>query len=126
MFRKGDMVWSFTQGWGVVTDVEDLVSVKFDKGGYDYYEFDGRRFSEDINRDLFFCSFMVPSIASIRPQWRAKKLGKYFLVGTYGYITSDMEEFKEHNDRRWECGNYFQTEEEAMESKFYKVFNDKD
>ena len=60
-------------------------------------------------------------------RYLANEKSFYYFVSSYGTIgksTHNKKTFVGDDEKRWEVGNYFQTEEEAKESKFYKVFKD--
>lgn len=46
-------------------------------------------------------------------RWRAKNNSQYFLIRTDGYTAQSADEDHEFDDRRYQLGNYYQTEEEA-------------
>ncbi|MGL5962453.1 MAG: hypothetical protein ACRCZ0_10970 [Cetobacterium sp.] len=73
-------------------------------------------------------SFVAKQVDASLPKvgWRAEKSMNYFMIDGCGAVVSRSDHH--HDDSPPETylvGNYFQTEEEAMKSKFYKVFHDK-
>ncbi|MGL5014450.1 MAG: hypothetical protein ACRC6V_09210 [Bacteroidales bacterium] len=125
MFKVGDKVWSISYGWGEIVGIDHnssyMLKVQFDDE-YITYTDDGKQYYGN-NRDLFFKEIPIPMEALERPRWRAEKYDSYFVVTRNGGILEISEQGYQIDDEQYECGNYFQTEEEAKESKFYKVFN---
>ncbi|MGL5725582.1 MAG: hypothetical protein ACRCXP_13820, partial [Cetobacterium sp.] len=62
----------------------------------------------------------------IRPRWRAEKAESYYTITAYGDVDSRVENFDEYDNNLFRAKNYFQTEEEAKESKIYRAFNEED
>lgn len=131
-FEVGDKVWSLVSGWGKVVAISRFkytsypVNVAFDKGK-NYIEFftkDGKSHVKDINQTIFFEELEIPESALVKPKWRAKSGCLYFYVDSDGTIERAVEDSNGIDSGRFEQGNYFQTEKEAKESKFYKVFHD--
>jgi hypothetical protein len=60
------------------------------------------------------------------PRWRAEKGGKYFYVCSLDGISYENDDYGYSDNRNYNSGNYFRTEEEAKNSKFYKVFHEED
>lgn len=130
MFKENDRVWDMRYGWGTVVSIteEDLypVVVKFEHSIVRKYFKDGRWDKTDRNRILFFQEISVPQEALERPRWRAEKNREYFFVNGCGAIVTGCELFCVKDGLKFEVGNYFQTEEEAKGSKFYKVFHEEE
>ena len=57
-----------------------------------------------------------------------KNMFYYFVscYGTIGKVANNENTFKGDDKKRFEVGNFFETEKEAKESKFYKVFHKED
>jgi hypothetical protein len=60
------------------------------------------------------------------PRWRAKEGNDYFCVSGLGDIDNYVDQFTGWDTGLWIAGNYFKTEEEAKNSKFYKVFHEEE
>lgn len=59
-------------------------------------------------------------------RYLANEKSFYFFVSSYGTVGQSTHKKKTYygdDEKRWDVGNYFETEEEAKQSKFYKVFN---
>lgn len=57
------------------------------------------------------------ALASINPEpWRAEEGGKYWTYTKEGYLTWGYEHFHDLTNKRYESGNYFQTQELAESS----------
>lgn len=130
MFKVGDKVWTFENGWGVVKTVSGghvfPVVVKFEKSGLAIsHTLDGKEALER-GRVLLFEEVQIPESALIRPRWRAEDMGEYFHINTVGAIISTVECGVKIDDNCWKVGNYFRTEEEAKESKIYRAFHEED
>ncbi|MGL5051572.1 MAG: hypothetical protein ACRC6E_13240 [Fusobacteriaceae bacterium] len=127
MFRIGDKVWDIRFGWGVVVEIREHglnnVGVKFGDFVlfYTQYGFYG---AIDFDRSLFFGELVIPVSALIRPGWRGARGDKYYYVTSYGSVIRDVENSYKPDTLLFKTGNYFRTEKEAKESKFYKVFHD--
>ena len=87
------------------------------------YTQDGK-YTEEGLRTLFFEEIPIPESAYKKPKWRAEKGCNYFYVMSDGNINITFDDRTECNDLCFKHGNYFKTEEEAKESKFYKVFHE--
>ena len=53
---------------------------------------------------------------SERKRWRAKEDERYWYVGSDGVVDDNYEDKMGTDDRRYEFGNYFKTEEEAQKT----------
>ena len=53
---------------------------------------------------------------SERKRWRAKEDERYWYVGSDGVVDDNYEDKMGTDDRRYEFGNYFKTEEEAQKA----------
>ena len=127
-FKAGDKVWSLTDGWGKVKSVDSNyispVRVKFEEVGFIRpFSLDGVEAGLRM-RTLFFQEIEIPKEALIRPRWRAKIEDCYIVVSSIGRVETHQEFGQISDDKRYESGNYFQTEELARDSKFYKVFHE--
>ena len=126
-FKAGDTVYCTMYGKGVVERIDENgdypVLVTFKNGVTKSYTKDGRFYAE-VNRTLFFEEIKIPESAYVRPKWRAEKGCKYFLINSIGDIYNTMDNYYEIDDLHFETGNYFKTEEEAKQSKFYKIFHE--
>ena len=56
-------------------------------------------------------------------RWRAKRGGEYWVAGSIGDIMSCREDCNNVDNKFYENGNYFQTEEQAKKSNIYKMLN---
>ena len=60
---------------------------------------------------------------SERKRWRAKEDERYWYVGSDGVVDDNYEDKMGTDDRRYEFGNYFKTEEEAQKTaEWLKAF----
>ncbi|MGL5231920.1 MAG: hypothetical protein ACRC7W_01130 [Fusobacteriaceae bacterium] len=128
MFKVGDKVYCMLYGEGKVIKLESdiyCIGVVFKNNFYRWYTADGR-LKEGCPSTLGFTKIEMPKPVQIRLRWRANHNGGYFHVNTMGFI-NDAIEVGDSTDRgRFKVGNYFQTEQEAKESKFYKVFREEE
>ena len=129
-FKVGDEVHCIFYGKGECIKIEEddrifPVTIKFETGRILSYTKDGRYLIDGI-RTLFFEEIKIPESAYKRPKWRAKEGEFYFLVDTTGDILKILDSRNFYDDKKFKIGNYFKTEEEAKESKFYKVFHEED
>lgn len=128
-FKVGDTVYCMIHGEGIVETIDNVlydfpIKVRFKKDMIlRSYTKDCKK-REDSNRTLFFEEIQIPESAYVRPKWRAEKGNKYFLINSIGDIYNTVDNYYEIDDLHFKKGNYFQTEEEAKESKFYKVFHE--
>ena len=130
----GDRVWSTLYGYGTVVEIDEsanypiLVNFDRDCNVIDPVSFsrDGKSWSTHEVPSLFFD---IPEMYKEenypeKPRWRAKLEGRYYLVTSLGTVNHCQESGNLYDDALFDVGNYFKTEEEAMNSKFYKAFND--
>ena len=66
----------------------------------------------------------VTSLELKRPKWRAEPERKYYFVESTGVVISGYEYGNINAEERFQVGNYFKSEKEAKESKFYEVFHE--
>lgn len=129
MFEVGHRVWSFYHGWGVVSEITDDVNfpvrVKFDNGRSDKYSAEGQEYLFK-SRCLFFEEIAIPDSALNPPRWRADEGKTYYTVNGIGEISEYVDFRDRTDDIKFDFGNYFKTRVEASESKFYKVYREKD
>lgn len=61
------------------------------------------------------------------PRWRAKYEKRYYYVSDGGCVKTTIEDFMDEDDKRYECGNYFRTREEAeiVAKKISKIFKER-
>lgn len=142
MFETGDKVYSIEFGWGKIENITikkidsfcrnswlseiEVAIVSFDsqENVKFCYTLDGKRASySTVKRTLFFKEIEIPEEATIRPRWRANKFCEYYVVSNFGKIEKSYEKGNCIDDRLYEIGNYFETEETAMRSRFYGVFH---
>ncbi|MGL5050649.1 MAG: hypothetical protein ACRC6E_08515 [Fusobacteriaceae bacterium] len=127
MFKVGDKVYDIKFGFGEVVEIRECglnnVGVKFGNfvRFYTQYGFYG---AIDFNRSLFFEEIEIPVSALTRPRWRALKGGVFWYVSAFGIATKGIDYYSICDDTLNKVGNYFKTEEETEESRFYKVFHD--
>ena len=129
-FQVGDKVYDIlSQKWGVIATIEEghtfPVAVDFDTFK-ERYTLKGEYYNNDCIRVLYFTSFQItpPPEALIRPRWRAELTGVYYYVDSFGSIYASHNFNYKADNRRYSIGNYFRTEEDARDSKFYKVFHE--
>ncbi|MGL5051709.1 MAG: hypothetical protein ACRC6E_13940 [Fusobacteriaceae bacterium] len=132
MFKVGDKVWDIRFGWGKVIDTKHTktlpICVEFGSR-YIKYAIDGRDRNDDycINRSLFFQELVITEEALKKAKWRAKTNDDvYFTVDGKGEVVCWADDYSEYDDAMYRVGNYFETTEEAEESKFYKVFHEEE
>ncbi|MGL4999410.1 MAG: hypothetical protein ACRC5T_10620 [Cetobacterium sp.] len=129
MFKVGDKVYDVRHGWGKVEDVEysTLFPILVDFEEYfDMYTVDGKDAILDKKACLFFEQIEIPDSALTRAKFRASYGEKYYSVNHYGVVERSIERSYKIDSRLVDIGNYFKTEKEAKESKFYKIFHDKE
>lgn len=126
-FEVENTVYCVMFGKGVVDNIDEEeyypVTVTFENGREESYTSNGEYYANS-NRTLFFEEIPIPESAYVKPKWRAEKGNKYFLINSIGDIYNTIDNYYEVDDLHFEKGNYFQTEEEGKESKFYKVFHE--
>ena len=128
-FKVGDTVYCVIFGKGIVKSIDfgDYpVYVEFFIGNSTFkisYTQDGKYDANGL-RTLFFEEIKIPESAYKRPRWRAREGGRYYYVGALGDVASITELESDYDNKMFNVGNYFKTEEEAKESKFYKVFHE--
>lgn len=128
MFKVGQRVWDIRLGWGTVTSVSRAESKRYPmevqfEGAKDVYTLEGG--STHMNRrSLFFEEILIPESALKPKRWRAERSILYCFVASYGDIVWTAEWGHEADGLKYKLGNYFQTEAEARESKFYRVFHE--
>ena len=123
MYKVGDSVWDVLIGWGEVADVDVMIGrvlVQFENGSVNY-TLDGKSYHDNINPSLYFEEFPVPKI--VRPRFRAKSAECYYYVDEHGEILQEDEGGYQFDEKCFNCGNYFETEQEAIDSEIYKAFN---
>ncbi|MGL5049707.1 MAG: hypothetical protein ACRC6E_03630, partial [Fusobacteriaceae bacterium] len=86
------------------------------------YTTDGKDSDNDVNRILLFEEIEIPISALIRPRFRALKGDVFWYVSAFGITTKGIDYYSICDETLYKTGNYFKTEEETKESKFYKVF----
>lgn len=62
----------------------------------------------------------------MKTRLRAEKGEEYFLVTSYGGIYKTKDNYYEMDDLHFNVKNYFKSEQEAKESKIYKVFHEEE
>ena len=58
------------------------------------------------------------------PRFRSEVGGVYFYVSAIGSVCKDIESSSSIDDKLFEIGNYFETYDEALNSKFRKIFEE--
>lgn len=129
-FKVGDTVYCIIHGKGIICQISGSIDypvlVKFSDGELKRcYTQDGRYVKEG-GRALFFEEIIIPESAYKRPRWRAKSGDIYCHICGTGLIMHSAEYNTLENDAHFNTGNYFKTEEQAKESKFYKVFHEEE
>lgn len=131
MFKVGDRVWEAREGWGEVVDTEAggiyKIRVKLERFCQNYTS-DGKLLLEDKYPILFFNEITEEMYAELRTKtkWRAEEGDIYYFVGSDGLIYS-LEDLRDmSNNRMFKVGNYFKNEEEAKESKYYKMYHEEE
>ncbi|MGL5126301.1 MAG: hypothetical protein ACRC6U_10045 [Fusobacteriaceae bacterium] len=128
MFKVRDRVWDVKWGWGEVIRTENTtyykdVLVLWDSGSSLGYSKDGAE-QAGANRSLFFDEVQIPESALIIPEcrYRASLCQTYYYVEKNGEICSTAGYNRFRGSDLYECGNHFETEEEAMNSDLYKSY----
>ena len=130
-FKVGDTVYCVIFGKGKIIDKTYNIynayplKVEFENRIKYSYTQDGKS-TATSNRTLFFEEIKIPESASKRPRWRAEYPDPYYFIAGTGLVTLQKELGFFENEVHFETGNYFKTEEEAKESKFYKVFHEEE
>ena len=126
-FKVGDEVYCLIYGKGVVENIEEgetyLVLVEFNNGNEEEYTEDGKLL-EDGNRTLFFKEVIIPKSAYNKQKRRASKGDSYYFVNDIGEVCRMLDFMGRNENLKYNIGNYFSSEEEAKQSKFYKVFQE--
>lgn len=127
-FKIGDKVWYVGRGWGEVTETGVLcesypIKVVFGEGALHFTQ-EGKYCLVDKFPSLFFQEIEISKEALERPRWRAEKGGAFFSVDMFGRIEMSTDYHNEWCDKLFDVGNYFQTTQEAVKSKHYKVFHE--
>ena len=130
IFRKGDTVYCVRHGKGTVRnveiDTEYCVIVVFEREDQcdllSRYTETGRHASSDIQPILGFSEHQKIEEV-VRPRFRALESDFYLIVDHHG-----NPEYRTENDSFedmlfFDCGNYFETLDEAFDSKIYKAYN---
>ncbi|MGL5964388.1 MAG: hypothetical protein ACRCZ2_08350, partial [Fusobacteriaceae bacterium] len=86
------------------------------------YTKDGKQYEEEDGRVLFFDEIPIPKSALVRPRFRARRGGVYYYVNLCGDVCQSDELRAKLDEQQYEAGNYFETEELAMDSDIYKAF----
>ena len=128
-FQVGDKVYDILlQQWGTVTSLKSSetttypVNVIFHEKIQSYTE-DGYYFLYGVIPQLYFQEFKIV-VPSLEPKWRAEPKCKYYFVESTGVVFSGYEYGNIKAGERFQVGNYFKSEKEAKESKFYEVFHE--
>ncbi|MGL5051421.1 MAG: hypothetical protein ACRC6E_12470, partial [Fusobacteriaceae bacterium] len=125
----GDRVWDIRLGWGKVIDYcfdkNFPITVDFGSSRKSYTT-DGKDSVNDANRILLFEEIEIPVSALIRPKWRVLKGGTFWYVSAFGIATKGIDYYSICDETLYKVGNYFKTEEETEESRFYKVFHEEE
>lgn len=130
-FKMGDKVFDIRHGWGTVVEVEFNhsgfpIQVHFstlNKTISDVYTIDGRSSFSDTYPSLYFVEITIPHNASVRPKWRAEVDEIFFHINSVGFIIRDVDNRYVIDNRLYDIGNYFESEQEAKESDIYKAFH---
>ena len=130
-FKVGDKVYCVIFGKGTIKsiDIGDYpVCVEFFLGNsmcIIAYTQSGK-FDIKGLRTLFFEEIKIPESAYKRPKWRADTNNIYYYINASGDFAFMSESGNDYDNKKFNIGNYFKTEEEAKESKFYKVFHEEE
>lgn len=127
LFEEKDKIFDIVFGAGEVNRIDgDNVIVHFTCSDLEY-EYDQRGcMTECARRTLYFkpFDFVIPEEATIKPKWRAEQNKSYFLVNSFGDVEQTTELGNTTDDRRFLKRNYFRNENDARNSKIYKVMNE--
>lgn len=127
LFEEKDKIFDIVFGAGEVNRIDgDNVIVHFTCSDLEY-EYDQRGCMTDCaRRTLYFkpFDFVIPEEATIKPKWRAEQNKSYFFINSFGDIEQTTELSNTADDRRFLKRNYFRNENDAKNSKIYKVMNE--
>lgn len=125
MFRVGDRVRIVKKNSGNICDWISMMDETIGSDGKIEYvgEEHVRVCFEKISNDFSYDFDSVELIENTR--WRAENGSAYFHVDSSGRVLELIEYICVATDRLYVVGNYFQSEEEAKASKFYRVFKNK-
>jgi hypothetical protein len=102
--------------------------VVMDNHGDDqYFTKEGKYFDSEECECILFPSKENRDWSTFKlPRWRAEKHSCYYYISAFGEISSATDDVTGFDTEIWKIGNYFKTEEDAKNSKFYKVFHDEE
>jgi hypothetical protein len=101
------------------------IGVKHKNGLIYWFTSDGKLLDADDAETILFPSKENRDWSTFKlPRWRAEKHSCYYYISAFGEISSATDDRTGFDTGIWEAGNYFKTEEEAKNSKFYKVFQE--
>ncbi|MGL5022347.1 MAG: hypothetical protein ACRC5S_03515 [Cetobacterium sp.] len=129
IFKKNQKVFDFIFGWGkIIKIVKDdyPVVVRFECGNIREYTSEGKLYKNEGNRRLFFSEIPIPDKAYKPTMWRARFNEEYFYVSTVGKVAKAKDVGDTIDDERHDVGNYFQTDDEVKESKYYIIYREKE
>lgn len=127
MFKIKDKVYDLKYGWGIVEDSSDHIypiRVRFDNDYQEYYTINGCPTAIGTNRTLFFCEPKFENLDDMinRKEWSPINGENFYFVLSNGKVRDLHYSEVLHGDIV-KVANCFKTEEEAKDSKFYKVFH---
>lgn len=131
MFKIKDRVYDLKYGWGRVIiiyyDTTYPISVRFDNDEKESYTLNGCPTTIGTNRTLFFAESKFENLDEMvgrKEEWKPKEGELFYHVSGCGEVNNqafyDNDRFK-HKYMKY--GNCFESEEDARDSKFYKVFH---
>lgn len=123
--KRGDEVITLLEGLGgnVIKDFEGIYEDLYyyiNKKGVIDANYDDSDFFKDYDLEILELPEQKPK------RWRAEKGDYYYFVGPYCDVQEYTEDYHECDNKMYECGNYFETEEGAklMADKIKKLFNE--
>jgi hypothetical protein len=125
---EGFELYSAVYGKSTLVDVgsNDTYPIEMmsKRGACNYYTKDGKLIDCEDGECVLFPSKDNRDWSTFElPKWRAELYGEYYFITIIGEIRGGTDVYSNIDKQLWEVGNYFKTEEEAKESKFYKVFS---
>jgi hypothetical protein len=103
------------------------IGTKHENGMIYWFTADGKSLDDSNAETILFPSKENRDWSTFEiPRWRAKKDFNYYYISVLGEVCGGTDDRSSFDDDIWKMGNYFETKEEAKNSKFYKVFHEKE
>lgn len=126
-----DRVWSSRFGWGTVVDIDHFnlfgLYVEFDNKSIRKQQYTPDGCAGDPDNEYPTLFFEMPKFYKdedypTKPRKRVRKGTSYYFITITGEIEMKEESNTKENERMFEVGNYFMTEEEAIKSEIFRAF----